>query len=146
MDLTRGDRSWPDVTVSAPVGRNKSVDLVPCGSGGQPAAEHVIEMLRRDSSRLARYYDAVFLVASVDLVSAGIPTAVSSPSVIFCAQPGLTPLRQLRGQLEAIRAAGGVVRGVVLWDAERPMLPTPRDLASIRRERSNKPEVAVAAT
>jgi hypothetical protein len=103
-------------------------------------------MLRRDSSRLARYYDAVFLVASVELVSAGIPAAVSSPGVIFCAQPGLTPLRQLRAQLEAIRAAGGAVRGVVLWDAERPMLPTPRDLAVARRERSNKPEVAVATT
>lgn len=146
VDLARGDRSWPDVTVSAPVGRNKSVDLVPCGAGGQPGAEQVIEMLRRDSSRLARYYDAVFLVASVELVSAGIATAVSSPGVIFCAQPGLTPLRQLRKQLEAIRAAGGAVRGVVLWDAERPMLPTPRDLASAPRDRSNKQEVAVAAT
>ena len=145
-DIARGANSWPDATVSAPVGRNKSVDLVPCGSGGEPAADVMIEMLQRDSSRLARYYDAVFLVASVAMVSAGIPAAVPSAGVIYCAQPGVTPLRHLRTQLEAIRSGGGVIRGVVLWDAERPLLPTPRELSSSRRGKAPKREVAVAAS
>ncbi|HYC52715.1 MAG TPA: hypothetical protein VEB19_16500 [Gemmatimonadaceae bacterium] len=144
VDVTNGSQSWPDVTVAAPVGRNRSVDLVPCG-GSTPDAQGLIEMFRRDANRLARYYDAVFVIADVATVAAGIPAAVPSPGVIFCAQPGLTPLRTLRSQLEAIRSAGGVVRGVVLWDAERPMLPTPRELTKPRRTRSSEREVAIAA-
>jgi Mrp family chromosome partitioning ATPase len=144
-DMLHRDVSWPDVTVAAQVGRNKTVDLVPCGVGGTPDSEDMVELLRRDSSRLARYYDAIFIVAPATLVAAGVPAALPSPEVIFCAQPGLTPLRQLRTQLDAIRAGGGSVRGIVLWNAERPMLPTSREL--LTRPSKQKPrEKQVAVT
>ena len=145
-----GSGSWPDVTVAAPVGRDKSVDLVPCGLGSQAEPAAVIELLRRDAARIARYYDAIFVIATAPWVAAGIPAALPSPDVIFCAQPGLTPLRKLKKQLESIRDAGGDVRGIVLWSAERPLLPTSRALsaraASGKRGAGTNREVEVAAS
>ena len=49
----------------------------------------------------------------------------------------MTSLRHLRDEIERIRASGGVVRGIVLWNAERPLLATPREL-TMRRSRSQK--------
>jgi len=147
VDVLRGDATWPDATVSAQVGRDKSVDLVPYGTGTPVSAEDAVTLLRKDSTRLARYYDAIFVLANAGDVSAGIPAALQSPEVIFCVQPGITPLRQLRAQLDAIRTAGGVIRGIVLWNAERPLLATPRELAARARKRpSAKPTVAVATS
>jgi len=88
----------------------------------------LIALLDRDCTRLARYYDAIFLVAAAKDVSQGLARALPSPEVIYCVQPGITPLRQLRAQLDSIRAVGGSLRGIVLWEAERPLLPTPREL------------------
>ncbi len=146
VELVRGEAAWPDATVAAPVGRDKSVDLVPHGAGASPNSEQVVGLLRKDSIRLARYYDAIFLLAHAEDVAAGIPAAMPSPDVVYCVQPGITPLRQLRTQLAAIQTAGGTIRGIVLWNAERPMLPTPRDLVSRPRRAPREPTVAVAAS
>lgn len=125
-DIVERRASWPDATVSMPVGRDKRVDLVPFG-GGHASGDAVMALLRQDAERWSRYYDAVFVVAPPDLASAGIASALPSADVIYCAQPGITPLRPLKTQLEAIRAAGGAVRGIVLWNAERPLLPATRE-------------------
>jgi hypothetical protein len=149
-DLLSTRSSWPDVTIAAPVGRDKAVDLVPCGLGQQADPAAVLELFRRDAARIARYYDAIFVVATPPMVSAGVPAALPSPDVIFCAQPGLTPLRKLKAELESIRDAGGDIRGIVLWSAERPLLPTSRAL-STRAAKAKPPapasrEVEVAAS
>jgi Mrp family chromosome partitioning ATPase len=153
VDILRGDVSWPDVTIAAAVGRDKTVDLVPYGAGASapslapPAAPELAALLRKDAARLARYYDAIFVAAAPEDTAAGLPAALPSPDVVFCAQPGITPLRHLRDCLEGIRAAGGTVRGIVLWNAERPLLPTPTELASrARRDRTGKSQVAIATT
>jgi hypothetical protein len=153
VDILRGDVSWPDVTIAAAVGRDKTVDLVPYGAGASapsltpPAAPELAALLRKDAARLARYYDAIFVAAAPEDTAAGLPAALPSPDVVFCAQPGITPLRHLRDCLEGIRAAGGTVRGIVLWNAERPLLPTPTELASrARRDRTGKSQVALATT
>jgi Mrp family chromosome partitioning ATPase len=153
VDIRRGDVSWPDVTIAAAVGRDKTVDLVPYGAGASaaspapPAAPELAALLRKDTARLARYYDAIFVAAAPEDTAAGLPAALPSPDVVFCAQPGITPLRHLRDCLEGIRAAGGTVRGIVLWNAERPLLPTPTELASrARHDRTDKSQVALATT
>jgi hypothetical protein len=55
-------------------------------------------------------------------------------------QPGITPLKQLKAQLNAIRDAGGTIRGVILWNAERPLLPTPKELARATKRERNRAE------
>ena len=146
VDLIEGGRSWPDVTLTANVGRDKSVAFVPHGvSGRLPSAEELIAVIRDGAERTTRYYDAVFVLATASEIAAGLPAVLPSPEVIYCAQPGITPLRQLRSEMERIRAAGGSVRGIMLWHAERPLLPTPRELTGKRaKPRPVEPKVAVA--
>ena len=147
-DIIRSDATWPDATTAARIGRDKTVDLVPYGKPGTPVpVPELIALLNRDCTRLARYYDAIFLVAAAKDVSQGLARALPSPEVIYCAQPGITPLRQLRAQLDSIRAVGGSLRGIVLWEAERPLLPTPRELiAGAVRARPKEHRQAVATS
>jgi len=129
VDVVRGS-AWPDATVSARVGRDKSVDLVPFGLGDEPAHEALEQLLQRDAQRLSRYYDAVFTIVSPAQAKSGLSRALPSAEIVYCARPGTTALRDLREQLDAMRAAGAHVRGIVLWSAERPMLPTPKQAAA----------------
>lgn len=145
-DLVARRAEWPDATVAARVGRDKTVDLVPHGAGSVDAAS-VASRLKEDASRIARYYDAVLLSAPADLVIAGLPTALPSADLVYCAQPGVTPLRELRAQLDRMHSAGAVLRGVVLWDAERPLLPAVEELST--RSHSNRErhrEMALASS
>lgn len=144
-DVCSKQSSWPDATVAASVGRNKTIDLVPCGLSTPAAGQQLIETMRQDAPRLARYYDAILLLAAAEELAAGLPAAILSPDVVYCAQPGITPLKQLRAQLERIRAAGGLVRGIVLWDAPRPLLATPRELAEKPRARQRARQAAPVA-
>jgi Mrp family chromosome partitioning ATPase len=122
-DLVAGNATWPDVTTPARIGRDRMVDLVPFGASAAPVLmDALVAMMRRDAMRLARYYDAIVIVAPSDAVVEGLPSALPSPEVIYCAQPRTTPLLRLRDQLERFRSAGAVIRGIVLWDAERPLL------------------------
>lgn len=144
-DLLSGDATWGDVAVAARVGRDKTVDLVPHGMGAAPDPGAFGELLRSSASRLARYYDAVVVAAPADAVISGVAEALPSPDVVYCAQPGVTPLRELRTHLERMRAGGAVVRGIVLWDAPRPLLPMPRELVS--RPRAARPrDMALAGS
>jgi len=122
-EVVSGSATWPDATVAARVGRDKNVDVVPFGAGRAPAATEIREVLVRDGNRIARYYDAAFAVVSTDQAKSDLATALPSAEVVYCARPGFTSLRALTEQLDAIRNAGPRVRGIVLWNAERPMLP-----------------------
>lgn len=127
-DVVRDEREWPDVTISAPTGRNRSVDLVPRGLGPIDA-EAAVALLKRDAARLARYYDAVVVVASPEMIAARLAEALPSSELVYCAQPGVTPLRELREELNRFELAGAKIKGLVLWGAERPVLPAQRELA-----------------
>jgi hypothetical protein len=122
-DIILHDTPWPAATTAAEAGRDRVVDLVPYGSASSPIAfDRVSALLARDSNRLARYYDAVLLVARPEDLVAGLTASLPSPEFLYCAQPGITLLHELREQLDAASAAGAVVRGIVIWDALRPDL------------------------
>ncbi|HEU4995750.1 MAG TPA: hypothetical protein VFT29_13075 [Gemmatimonadaceae bacterium] len=143
IDILQRGTSWADARVAARVGREKSVDLVPFGlDGAAPPANEIAALLRRDAGRLSRYYDAIFVLARPQEVASGLPATLPAPDVVYCAQPGITPLRNLRTNLQRIRASGGQVRGVVLWNAPRPLLPTPRELTSRKRAKRTKARAA----
>jgi Mrp family chromosome partitioning ATPase len=124
VDILRSSIGWPDATTAARIGRHKTVDLVPFGGAGKAIVTADLQaLLKRDCARLARYYDAIFVHAGASDVAKGLSGALPSPEIVYCAQPGVTPLRPLRAQLELIRASGGSLRGIVLWETERPVLP-----------------------
>jgi Mrp family chromosome partitioning ATPase len=146
-DIIRSGLGWPDATTAARIGRHKTVDLVPFGGAGKPPGiSELHDMLKRDCARLSRYYDAIFVHAGAADVAKGLSSALPSPEIIYCAQPGVTPLRPLRAQLELIRTSGGSLRGLVLWETERPVLPAPKPAASKPRTPGGENTREVAAT
>ena len=139
-DVILHDTPWPAATTAARAGRDRAVDLVPRGSASSVEFARVTRLLERDSSRLARYYDAVLLVVAPEDLAAGLVKSLPSPEFLYCAQPGTTPLHELREHLDRARAAGGVVRGIVLWDAEPPKLAGATPAAKRPPARSRAPE------
>lgn len=128
-DIVRDKLAWPDTVISTTAGRDRTVDLIPFGSGSSLSGPAFTEFVVGEVPRLARYYDAIIVNATADQITGGLPAQLPSPELVYCAQPGITPLNQLRDELDRMRAAGAVIRGVVLWSAERPVLPVRRDEA-----------------
>jgi hypothetical protein len=123
--LVKQRLSWPEAIRSAKIGRESSIDVVTSGADAPPLAE-VSALLERDATRLARRYDAIVLVSSIDQVLQGLPTALPIPDVVYCARAGHTSIAQLKRALEDIEDAGGRMRGIVLWNAPEPLLAEAR--------------------
>jgi Mrp family chromosome partitioning ATPase len=123
--LVKQRLSWPEAIRSAKIGRESSIDVVTSGADAPPLAE-VRALLERDATRLARRYDAIVLVSSIDQVLQGLPTALPIPDVVYCARAGHTSIAQLKRALEDIEDAGGRMRGIVLWNAPEPLLAEAR--------------------
>jgi Mrp family chromosome partitioning ATPase len=118
-EILRDGTAWPAATVSASAGRDRVVDLVPYGAG-TVSAEAAAQLLADAAPRMSRYYDSVILVARPGDIAGGLASALPSPEFVYCAQPGVTTIARLKAELDAMRAAGALIRGVALWDAERP--------------------------
>lgn len=128
-----GRMEWSDAIRQTRVGRDRSIEVVPSGHG-EAELEAIRTLLQRDSTRLARRYDAVVVVSSVDQVVGGIPTALPIPDVLYCARAGFTPLARLRQDVEAIKASGANLRGIVLWAAPEPVFAAARAAESAAEE------------
>ena len=144
-DIVNGGITWPDATVAARVGRDKSVDLVPYGAGAV-SNDAVRDVFARDGSRVSRYYDAAFAILAASQVSPDLLSALPSAEIVYCARPGYTSLRGLTRELDALRAAGARVRGILLWNAERPMLPAHDTRKTAPRTRAGGQEPALAGS
>ena len=133
--LVKQRLSWPEAIRSAKIGRESSIDVVTSGADAPPLAE-VSALLQRDATRLARRYDAIVLVSSIDQVLKGLPTALPIPDVVYCVRAGQTSISQLKRALEDIEEAGGRMRGIVLWNAPQPLLaenrPAERQAEEVR--------------
>jgi hypothetical protein len=119
--LVDGPVGGREATRDPPIGRHRTIDVVPSGHGELPI-DGAVELLQRDAARLARRYDAVVLVAAPEQVAAGLAAALPIPDVVFCARAGQTPIAELKKRVEEIARGGGTIRGVVLWDAPDPVL------------------------
>jgi hypothetical protein len=140
--VTQGE-SWSNATVSAKIGRSRSVDLIPYGRvPAEPSA--IAGAVGEAASRLADRYDGIIFLADPATVKAGLPAQAKAPAVVYCAQPGVSPISALSKELGEIREAGGIVRGVILWNSDRPMLATPRELAGGRSRKKEAPTLAMS--
>jgi Mrp family chromosome partitioning ATPase len=131
-----GTANWPEAVVTAPVGREEFLDVIPNGGRphGAPSAE-LVEKVRRGLARLAARYDVTVLVAPPVDVEHGSSSILPCPDVLVCARVAETPLLRLVQAVERLRASGERVLGVVVWDADPPQLPTREELPA--RERTS---------
>jgi Mrp family chromosome partitioning ATPase len=129
-DVLQHRSDWAEATTQAPVGRDRYVDLIPSGISAQALDPRAVtELFRQDSPRLARHYEAILVVASIEQAVAGLPGALPIPDTIICARVGHTRIADVNRALEGIRAAGGNPVGLVLWDAIAPVLPSAERIA-----------------
>jgi Mrp family chromosome partitioning ATPase len=134
---------WGEAIVTVTVGRDRMLDVVPSGVwvGAMPSAE-VAERVRHDLTRLACRYDLAVLVAPTAELARGAASMLPSPDVILCARMGHTPLEWLALTVDALCRGGARVRGLVLWAADPPEVPT-RDEVLAMRPRTARPEARV---
>ena len=118
-DVIGGDRSWVDAAAHVSVARDKTIDVVTSARAAAP--DELIELLQRDTQRLGKYYDTVFVAGALDLVAAlAEDTAVGG--TVLTAIVGRTPLAAVVQATNALREKSRQVFGVVLWDGAPPRL------------------------
>ncbi|MDB4907004.1 MAG: hypothetical protein JWO05_1788 [Gemmatimonadetes bacterium] len=124
LDAAAGRVEWAEVTQGTPTGRDRAIEVVTSGTGRSerdPAT--VADAVVRETARLSRHYDAIFVVASPQQVNAGLAAALPVHSVVLCARIGYTRLRDLQRLVAQVREAGGNPVGIVLWDGLVPEVP-----------------------
>jgi Mrp family chromosome partitioning ATPase len=123
-----GTASWAEAITQALVGRDRTVDVMTTGRT-EPATVpgDLVPVVRHDLGRLTRRYDVLILLTGAEHVLAGASSILPAPDVIYVARTGQTRLRQLADHVQGFRAAGTRVCGVVLWDAEPPVVPPALD-------------------
>lgn len=131
--LVKGTAQWPDVTRSARLGRDRTIDVVPSGEGTSPL-EAIKALLQRDITRLSKRYDAIIVVSSLEQVLAGLPTSLPIPDVLFCARAGQTSIADAKRIVKDITATTAHNRGIVLWDAIDPSLAQLRPEEEVENE------------
>jgi hypothetical protein len=135
-DLIGGIASWVDATAHVAVGRDRTIDVVTGTKAATPAA--LIDLIHRERGRLGKHYDSVFVIGSLDLVSAIVDNR-SVDGTVLTATAGRTRLSQLVEAATALRAEARQLFGVVLWDAASPRLTArAKRSAGGRRNASSK--------
>ncbi|HXT18117.1 MAG TPA: hypothetical protein VN706_20980 [Gemmatimonadaceae bacterium] len=129
-DLLQRNLNWAEVTTQAAAGRDRVIDVLPSGIAPGPLdPARVTELFRGEAARLARHYEAIVVVSSIEQASAGLPAAFPIPDVIVCARVGYTRIDELNAAVDRIRSAGSNPLGIVLWNAASPALPKADRLA-----------------
>ena len=131
--LATGSHTWQEVTRTARLGPDRTIDMVPSGEG-VVAIEKLKAVLAQDAATLTRRYDAIVIAASQDQVRSGLSTALPIPDVVYCVRAGQTSIRQLKLAMHEIAESGSRVRGLVLWAAPDPVLGELRPVEDAERD------------
>lgn len=133
-DIVQHRIDWPEVTTQASVGRDRMVDVIPSGVAPNGLdVKAATDLFRQEATRLARHYEAIVVVTSVEQAAAGLPAMLPISDTIVCARVNYTRISDLNAALDRIRAAGGNPVGLVLWDGPAPALPSPERIANAPR-------------
>ena len=130
-DVLTGRVDWTEAVVPATIGRDRAIDVIPSGTCGEPEGEFDAEPTRHALARMARRYDLVVLVAGPTHVMRGDGSILPAPDLIYCARIGHTTIAALRERAEELRGGGARILGLVLWDADVPLIES-RDTAAAR--------------
>lgn len=129
-DVAQRRIDWAEIASQAPVGRDRFVDVIPSGVANAPLdPARVVELFKQEAPRLARHYEAIVVVSSIEQARAGLPGALPIPDTVICARVGHSRIADVNQAIDRIRAAGGNPLGLVLWDAMPPSLPSPERIA-----------------
>ena len=112
-------RKWSESLITVPVGRGRTMDVLPSGHRERSLGPAEGRALAQDVARAARRHDATVVIAP----ASHILRSRAGDDVIVCAVQGATRLATLARAVASLIDAGARVRGVVLWEGRVPPLP-----------------------
>ena len=113
---------WPEATTTVTIGRSSTFDVVPSGTTPEPDYGELTALLRTDIARLSRRYDTIIAVLSNEQVLGGLAKEMPTAKVVYCVRVGKTRVHDLRRAAETLRDSGIQPLGLVVWDADTPVL------------------------
>jgi Mrp family chromosome partitioning ATPase len=123
-----GEIDWPAAVSSVVVDRDRTMDVIPGGSFGLLPSGRRRRLDAADAGladileRVSRRYECV--VVSMPISRHGtmpIPTSARMPAVV-CVRTARTRVLGLAELMSALRAHGAVVRGLVIWERDDPLV------------------------
>lgn len=137
---------WSAALIPAVVGRDRTVDVLPAGSvKGGASLGSAAASFREELEHFARRYDSVIVSAPSSRRGAVSAVASGVGEAIVCVRLSHTSIRSLQRTLDEARQAGAVLRGVVAWDRDSPVLLAPDDVVPRRMERLARERAAAGA-
>ncbi len=146
-DVLRGGAGWSGIVVTAVVGRDQMLNVMPAGTvqdsstdvpgadddpaptapvddptveGAAPPGSAEAQALRAELIRLGRRYDLVVVAAPAGAAQVGPDSILPVRDALVCARVAYTPLSRLAAAVATLRESRLRVRGIVLWDADVP--------------------------
>jgi Mrp family chromosome partitioning ATPase len=111
-------RKWSESLLTVPVGRSRTMDVLPSGVRDRPLGPAETQAAVADVLRAAQRHDATVVVATGPQ---GAKLRVGD-DVVICAVRGVTRLATLARAVASLIDSGARVRGVVLWQGEEPQV------------------------
>jgi Mrp family chromosome partitioning ATPase len=144
--IITGTATWPEAIVPTTIGRDRPLDVIPSGTrrAGPPEPD-VVEDVRRELARMQRRYDFIIITAPTSYVQRSASSIIPAPDVILCARIAHTSVAGLKSAVDSLRGADMRIHGLVLWDAEMPLLETREEmLGATRQSEAFQPELVTA--
>ena len=137
--IVTGTSDWADSIVSATVGRDRPLDVLPSGTrrAGAPSIE-IAERIRGDFARMERRYDLIVIAAPTAYVLQQSTAVMPSPDVVLCARIGHTRISDLKKSVEGFRKLDLRVHGIVLWDDDLPQIESGKEILESMQGRNTK--------
>lgn len=112
-------RRWSESLIGVPVGRGRTLDILPSGVRAAPLGPAESQALVGEIQRAARRHDATIVVAPLAMVK----RYRAGDDVVVCATQTRTRLSTLARTVASLTDEGARVRGVVLWSGPAPAIP-----------------------
>jgi Mrp family chromosome partitioning ATPase len=110
-------RKWSESLVSVPVGRGRTLDILPAGGRPAPLGPAESQALIGELQRAARRHDVTIVVAPLSMSK----RFRAGDDVVVCATLTRTRLSTLARTVASLIDEGARVRGVVLWEGALPV-------------------------
>lgn len=124
-DIIAERADWSDAITQAVIGRDRMLDILPSGTrrGGE-ASPDTVQRIRGDFARMERRYDLIVIAAPTAYVLRSAASVIPGPDIVLCARVSHTRIAKVRETVEQLRAMDLRIHGLVLWDADLPVIET----------------------
>ena len=137
-DALAGAFKWREV--ARPVGSSDGlpITLIPAGTERDdlPHGEELARA-REEFTRFRASHELTILVASPALLARAFSLVERTP-LVHCASTGTSSVEEFARESAQLRLEGYRVHGLVLWEAERPDLPSRAELAALLSKRKGR--------